>query len=76
MNARVVTVLGGTGFLGRRVVRHLCERDFIGIWSEATGHFLPALSKLAATVLVRLMPLLRFAQDSCLLLGCSQGVQY
>jgi uncharacterized protein YbjT (DUF2867 family) len=29
MNARVVTVLGGTGFLGRRVVRHLCERDFI-----------------------------------------------
>jgi uncharacterized protein YbjT (DUF2867 family) len=29
MSARVVTVLGGTGFLGRRVVRHLCERNFI-----------------------------------------------
>ena len=27
MNARVVTVFGGTGFLGRRIVRHLREQE-------------------------------------------------
>ena len=28
MDQRLVTVLGGTGFLGRRVVRHLREQGF------------------------------------------------
>ena len=28
MTIRVVTVLGGTGFLGRRIVGHLRKRDF------------------------------------------------
>ena len=28
MNDRIVTVFGGTGFLGRQVVRHLCQRGF------------------------------------------------
>jgi NADH dehydrogenase len=28
MSMRLVTVFGGTGFLGRRVVRHLREHDF------------------------------------------------
>jgi uncharacterized protein YbjT (DUF2867 family) len=28
MSARVITVFGGTGFLGRRIVRHLRSRDF------------------------------------------------
>ncbi len=28
MSMRIVTVFGGTGFLGRRVVRHLREQDF------------------------------------------------
>src|SRR6266849_30880 len=28
MNDRTVTVFGGTGFLGRRVVRHLCKHRF------------------------------------------------
>jgi uncharacterized protein YbjT (DUF2867 family) len=28
MTIRVVAVLGGTGFLGRRIVRHLRKRDF------------------------------------------------
>src|SRR3984893_6139800 len=27
-NGRTVTVFGGTGFLGRRIVRHLCSRGF------------------------------------------------
>src|SRR6266545_4478812 len=27
MSARVVTVFGGTGFLGRRIVRHLREQE-------------------------------------------------
>jgi uncharacterized protein YbjT (DUF2867 family) len=28
MNDRIVTIFGGTGFLGRRAVRHLCQRGF------------------------------------------------
>ena len=28
-NGRTVTVLGGTGFLGRRIVRHLRDREFL-----------------------------------------------
>jgi nucleoside-diphosphate-sugar epimerase len=38
MMIRVVTVLGGTGFLGRRIVRHLRKRDFsVRVASRTSG---------------------------------------
>ena len=46
MNDRIVTVFGGTGFLGRRVVRHLRKRGFsvrIASRHPDRGHSLFAL---------------------------------
>jgi NADH dehydrogenase len=38
-NGRTVTVFGGTGFLGRRIVRHLRDREFsVRIASRHRGH--------------------------------------
>jgi uncharacterized protein YbjT (DUF2867 family) len=38
-NSRTVTVFGGTGFLGRRIVRHLRDREFsVRIASRHRGH--------------------------------------
>jgi uncharacterized protein YbjT (DUF2867 family) len=31
MPAQLVTVFGGTGFLGRRIIRHLHDASFAGI---------------------------------------------
>jgi uncharacterized protein YbjT (DUF2867 family) len=57
MNDRIVTVFGGTGFLGRRVVRHLCKRGFsvrIASRRPDRGHRLfaldPELQSVAANI--------------------------
>ena len=58
MNDRIVTVFGGTGFLGRRVVRHLCKRGFsvrIASRRPDRGHRLfalddPQLQSVAANI--------------------------
>jgi uncharacterized protein YbjT (DUF2867 family) len=44
MNGRTVTVFGGTGFLGRRIVRHLRNREFavrIASRHPDRGHTIP-----------------------------------
>jgi len=58
MNDRTVTVFGGTGFLGRRVVRHLRKRGFsvrIASRHPDRGHGLfalgdPQLQSVAANI--------------------------
>src|SRR5687767_7997027 len=58
MNDRLVTVFGGTGFLGRRVVRRLRERGFrvrIASRRPGRGHGLfgpddPELQSIAANI--------------------------
>jgi uncharacterized protein YbjT (DUF2867 family) len=57
MNDRIVTVFGGTGFLGRRVVRRLCKRGFsvrIASRRPDRGHRLfaldPQLQSVAANI--------------------------
>src|ERR1700736_6321393 len=58
MNDRIVTVFGGTGFLGRRVVRHLRKREFsvrIASRHPDRGHRLfalddPQLQSVAANI--------------------------
>jgi len=42
---RVVTVFGGTGFLGRRIVRHLRLDDIAPRFGELLRHRTPGLKR-------------------------------
>ena len=56
---RVVTVFGGTGFLGRRIVRHLRLHGFLRFFEPSRVQ--PALSSTALEM--RLQPSLRILFD-------------